>query len=101
MYFKQFKVTCLDCKESDVLEIDNQNHVVGNTERKLGTNFLSYRWRPDLIWGFMCKCGNDNRVSPQEADQQGVIFDGDPLSIEKIAESLKIPDEKQFNIKQL
>lgn len=96
MQFKRFKVTCLSCEQSDILEIDNQNHVVGNTEKKLATNFLSFRWRPDMIWGFMCKCGNDNRVSPQEADGQGTIFDGDPMSIQRIADSLKIPDEKQF-----
>lgn len=98
MQFKHYKCTCLACGESDILEIDNSNHVVGNTERKLGTNFLSYRWRPDMIWGFMCKCGNDNRVSPQEADGQGTVFDGDPISIQKIADSLKIPDIKQFRL---
>jgi hypothetical protein len=93
---RSYRVTCLECEESDVLQIDDLNHVVGETEKKLITNFLSYRWRPDQQWGFMCKCGNDNRLAPQEADDFDKLVAGDPITVKKIAASLLIPDEKQF-----
>lgn len=95
---KHYRVTCLDCNKSDVLEIDDQAHFVGNTDKKLLTNFLSYRWRPDLKWGYLCKCGNDNRLAPQEESDFDKLVDGDPITVQKIADSLKIPDEKQFRM---
>lgn len=97
---KKYKVTCLECEESDLLFVDDTNHQVGETERKLNTNFLSFRWRPDLQWGFECKCGNDNRLAAKEADDFDNLVGGDPLSVEKIAASLLIPDEKQFEMKE-
>lgn len=97
---RKYQVTCLDCGESDILEIDDLNHVVGDTDKKLLTNFLSYRWRPDIKWGFLCTCGNDNRLAPQEAEDFDKIVAGDPESIKKIAASLLIPDEKQFSMEQ-
>lgn len=98
---KKFQVTCLDCGESDILVIDDVNHVVGDTDRKLLTNFLSYRWRPDLKWGYLCKCGNDNRLAPQEADEFDKVVQGDPVTVKKIAASLLIPDEKQFSMRTI
>lgn len=95
---ENYRVVCLQCREEDVLTIDNQNHRVGITERKLNTNFLSFRWRPDMVWGFMCKCGNDNRLAPEEADDFDNLVAGDPISLKKIADSLKIPDSKQFKM---
>lgn len=93
---RKYKVTCLKCKQSDVLNIDDQNHIVGETERKLNTNFLTYRWRGDMTWGFQCVCGNDNRLAAQEEDEFDNLVAGDPLTVQKIADSLKIPDSKQF-----
>lgn len=95
---KRYKVTCLDCGESDILDIDEENHTVGETFRKLITNFRSYRWRPDMKWGFQCQCGNDNRLAPQEEGDFDKLVAGDPITIQKIADSLKIPDEIQFKI---
>lgn len=96
----RFKVTCLKCKQSDVLNIDNRNHFVGETEKKLVTNFLSYRWRPDLKWGYLCTCGNDNRLAPQEENDFDKLVAGDPITVQKIADSLKIPDEEQFTMEK-
>ncbi len=95
---RKYRVTCLNCEESDVLVIDQDNHFVGETDRKLLTNFLSFRWRPDIKWGFLCKCGNDNRLAPQEADEFDKVVQGDPITVQKIADSLLIPDEKQFRM---
>lgn len=98
MNFTAYKVTCLDCGEDDLLIIDSDRHVVGETEKKLLTNFLSFRWRPDLRWGFLCKCGNDNRLAPEEQNDFDKLVVGDPMSVKRIADSLKIPDEKQFRM---
>lgn len=51
-----------------------------------------------MVWGFMCKCGNDNRLAPEEADDFDNLVAGDPISLKKIADSLKIPDSKQFKM---
>lgn len=101
MNIRRYKVTCLECNESDILKIDDDNHVVGDTDKKLLTNFLSYRWRPDIKWGFLCKCGNDNRLAPMEANEFDKLVDGDKTTVEKIAASLLIPDEKQFEVSSL
>lgn len=98
---QRYRVTCLDCGESDEIQVDNMNHQVGDTERKLLTNFLSFRWRKDFKWGFLCKCGNDNRLASQESEDFDKLVAGDPISVKKIAESLKIPDEKQFKMRKI
>lgn len=90
------KVTCLECGESDILTFDNRMHIVADYEKKIKTPFLSFRWRPDLKWGYFCKCGNDNRLASQEEADFEKLVDGDPLSLERISSMLKIPDNKQF-----
>lgn len=95
----KYKVTCLNCGESDILAIDDMNHFVGDTEKKLSTNFKSYRWRGDMKWGFQCFCGNDNRLAKEEEPDFEKLVDGDPITVQKIADSLKIPDEKQFEMR--
>ena len=95
---RKYKVTCLECNESDILVIDELNHFVGDTERKLNTNFKTYRWRGDLKWGFECFCGNDNRVAPQEESEFDNLVAGDEITVKRIADSLKIPDELQFKM---
>lgn len=93
---RKYKVTCLNCKRSDVLTIDESNHQVWDYAGKLMTNFLSARFRKDGQWGFECVCGNDNRLSSAEAKDFDTLVAGDPLSIKRIADSLKLDDSKQF-----
>lgn len=95
----KFIVTCLNCGEFDILTIDNQEHAVVDYEKKMQTPFRSFRWRPDLTWGFFCKCNNDNRLAPQEKDDIDKLVQGDPFSVDRIIKSLDIPDEKQFSVK--
>lgn len=95
---KQLKVTCLSCKKSDTITIDERSHTVWDYGKKLLTNFLSARWRSDLQWGFECVCGNDNRLAKAEKKDFDTLVQGDPMSIKRIADSLKIPDEKQFTM---
>lgn len=97
----RYKVTCLECGESDILVIDEVQHQVVDYEGKMNTNFQSFRWRPDSQWGYFCVCGNDNRLAPSEANDFDKLVRGDAISIKKIAASLLIPDEKQFNSEQI
>lgn len=98
MSLKRYKVTCLECNKSDVLSVDDIRHQVLDYEGKMLTNFRSFRWRGDFQWGFFCECGNDNRLAPSEAEQFDKLVKGDPVSLKQIAESLLIPDEKQFKM---
>lgn len=95
---QKYEVTCLSCGESDILTIDDKEHSVVGSLKIMLTNFLSYRWRPDMKWGFMCLCGNDNRLAPQEEKDFDKLVAGDPLSVKRLADSLKIPDETQFTM---
>lgn len=95
---KRYEVTCLDCGESDVLTINEINHVVEITEKIMKTPFRSFRWRADHSWGFMCECGNDNRLSKAEEKDFDKLVAGDPISLKNIAASLNIPDDVQFRM---
>lgn len=95
---KRYKVTCLECGDSDTLQIDDLNYRVGDTEKGFKTNFLAFRRRPDNVWGFECRCGNDNRLAPQESGDFDKLVQGDTMSVKWIAASLLIPDTKQFKM---
>lgn len=86
----------MNCKESDVHTFDNENHKVLHSEKIMQTPTLSFRFRGDGKWGFLCKCGNDNRLAISEKDDFDKLVGGDPLSIQRVKDSLKIPDNKQF-----
>ena len=93
---KRYEVTCLKCKQSDILLIEDDSHAIINYGKGAGTNLLAGRWRKDNQWGFECICGNDNRVSKQEEQfLTELVTQG---SIEDIKASLKIDDNKQFTM---
>lgn len=95
---KRYLVTCLNCGESDSVAIDDTNHRVMEYEKQANTNLLAMRWRRDLQWGIQCKCGNDNRLAALEKNDVNNLVQGDPISIQKIVDSLSIPDDKQFRL---
>lgn len=93
---KRYEVTCLKCKQSDILLIEDDSHAIINYAKGASTNLLAGRWRKDNQWGFECLCGNDNRVSKQEeAFLTELVTQG---SIEDIKASLEIDDKKQFTM---
>lgn len=82
---EQFKVTCLQCKESDnVLIIKGQVQF----EKMMATNFLAARFRKDGQWGFECICGNDTRLCKEEADDFERLVYGTPMSLKKLKRAL-------------
>lgn len=95
----RYKVTCLECNKSDIITIDESQQRVVDYDGKFDTPFNAFRWRPDLKWGFECKCGNNNQLAPQEKDDMSKLVQGDPISLKRIAESLLIPDDKQFEMR--
>lgn len=96
MNTRNYKVTCLACGQSEVFKVDDANHVFLEGTKKIRTLFKSFRWRGDQQWGFACFCGNDNRIAATEEDDFHNLVDGDPITVQKIADSMKIPDVKQF-----
>lgn len=98
MQKKRYRVTCLKCGKSDILTIEEANHLILDFAKQMLTNILAGRWRRDLQWGFECTCGNDNRLAAVEKDEFENLVQGDAISIEKIARSLQIPDKSQFKM---
>ncbi len=95
---KKYLVTCLSCKQSDVITVIEPDHIITEFKKMMGTNLLAGRWRRDLSWGFECICGNDNRLSLAEKKDMDILVKGTKQAIKKIADSLKIPDETQFKM---
>lgn len=95
---RKLKVSCLKCKQFDVLTIDEERHVVMLTEMLMNCPFRSFRWRGDENWGFLCSCGNDSRLSREEKPHFKNLVAGTTDGIAKVAESLKIRDELKFRI---
>lgn len=97
-----YKVTCLKCKEDDRLIIDDASHQVISFGKQAGTNLLSARFRGDRKFGFECICGNDNRVASSESDKiDQLVTQGGELAKQKIKDSLKISDNKQFVMEKI
>ena len=94
----KYKITCLDCGESDIHTIDELNHRLITSEKKILTPLLTIRWRGDNSWGYQCICGNDNRLAASEMNEFEFLVAGDPISVKKIKDSVKRPDNKQFKM---
>ena len=94
MSFKTYKVTCKSCEGSDNLKITTENQVMYTNH----TPIISARFRPDMQWGFECSCGNDSRLAIEEKDQIGILVQGAPLTLSKIAKSLAAKNELRFNM---
>lgn len=97
----RYRITCLQCQESDIHTIDESSHQVLHSEKILLTPILSFRFRGDNQWGFRCKCGNDNRLAASELKDFDKLVGGDPISVQQIKDSLKIPDGSQFKMERV
>ncbi len=95
MDVKKYKVTCLSCLKSSLLNIvaNSQVNYIDHTP------IIACRMRGDMKWGFECICGNDSRLARQEQDQASTLLCGSNKSvIKKVVDSLKIKDELKFKM---
>lgn len=97
MNTQKFTVTCLNCKQSDTVDIDNANHRVFEYGKGVNTNITSARWRKDNSWGFECICGNYDLLAEEEKADFEKLVNGSPLRLAQIAEILK-EHTKRFNL---
>lgn len=97
---KRYEVTCLKCKQSDILLIDDNSHAIINYGKGASTNLLAGRWRKDERWGWECSCSNDSRIGKQEeAYIKELVTSGNKQAINDIIKGLNIKDEKKFSMK--
>ena len=94
----KYKITCLECNESDIHTIDEVNHLLTFSEKVLKTNIIGTRWRKNNTMGYHCKCGNWNLLCQEEEKDFDRFVTGDPITLKKFLESLLIPDNKQFRM---
>lgn len=96
---EKYRVTCRNCKGSDIIRFVNQ----GNQTHVFYTNhvpIIAARYRPDLKWGFECgNCGNDSRLAYEERNNLKVLVRGASESaLEAIAKNLKRKNEDNFSM---
>lgn len=91
MKVKEYKVTCLKCKGSNILPIDDGRHVMWKNADRI----ISARFRLDNQWGFQCVCGNNSLLTKQEDDYIENKQTPDPKQINDIIKNL-IPDNRKL-----
>lgn len=93
MEAKKYRVTCLNCKHSSLLNIVNEQQVIYIDHLPI----ISARLRGDLKWGWECICGNDSRLAREEAPQAEMLVAGSSAEIIKqVIGSLEYEDKSKF-----
>ena len=91
---ENFKITCLNCKGESRIRILNDKDVLYIDQIPI----IACRFRGDLKWGFECQCGNDSRLAKEELKDIDTLVQGGEHSIERLARSLKVKDERKFKM---
>jgi hypothetical protein len=95
MESKRYRITCLKCKKSSLINIVDGQDVVYVDH----TPIIACRLRGDLKWGFECMCGNDSRLCVEEKKDANILIQGSSEGIiKKVVDSLKIKDELKFRM---
>lgn len=84
--------------EKDVITIDEVNHRVMLQDKLAKTPFLSFRWRPDMRWGFECKCSNYTLLAEGEREGWRDLVLADPVTLKKLAKILSKPVTETFEM---
>lgn len=92
MRVKEYKITCLKCKNFDIVPIDEASRSIlwKNNQR-----IVSGRFRLDNQWGWQCLCGNNSILTKQESDEIDDKVNPDPIQIERVIKNL-IPDNRKL-----
>lgn len=89
----KYKITCKNCKQSDLIEIDKDTVILWNKNKN--TYIISGRKRLDMQWGWQCLCGANDLLSKQEAREITDKTNPDPQEINQILKNLK-PQKPKF-----
>jgi len=88
---KEYKVTCLKCKGSNIVPIaDDRSVMWKNCDR-----IISARYRLDNQWGFECICSNNSLLTEQEDRYIDDKQSPDPKQINEVIKNL-IPDNRKL-----
>lgn len=91
MKVKEYRVTCLKCKNYNIVPIGDDRSVMWkNCDR-----IISARYRLDGQWGWQCVCGNNNLLTEQEDRYIEDKQSPDPKQINEIIKNL-IPDNRKL-----
>lgn len=92
MSVKEYKITCLKCKNFNVVPIDEKNRRI---MWKGADRIVSGRFRLDNQWGWQCLCGNNSLLTQQEMREIKDKVNPDPIQIEQVIKNL-IPDNRKL-----
>jgi hypothetical protein len=87
----KYKVTCKNCKQSDVIHIEKDSNILWDKN----TYIISGRKRLDMNWGWQCLCGANDLLSKQEAREITDKTNPDPQEINQIIKNLE-PEASRF-----
>lgn len=91
MNVKEYKVTCLKCKNFNIVPIADDRNVMWKTADRI----ISARYRLDGQWGFQCICGQNSLLTEQEDKYIENKQTPDPKQINEIIKNL-IPDNRKL-----
>lgn len=88
---KEYKVTCLKCKQFNIVPIADDRSVMWKNADRI----ISARYRLDNQWGFQCICGNNSLLTKQEDEYIEDKQSPDPKQISDVIKNL-IPDNRKL-----
>lgn len=97
MNVKEYKVTCLKCKNFNIVPIADDRNVMWKTADRI----ISARFRLDGQWGWQCICGNNNLLTEQEDRYIENKQCPDPKQINQIIKNLMPDNRKLFEMRSL
>lgn len=97
MNSQKYAVTCLQCKQTALISVLGDTQVMYIDHLPI----IACRLRPDMKWGFECRCGNDTRLAPQEKPQADMLVAGaTPGVVERIVASATEKPELKFKMEK-
>lgn len=105
MDFKKYKIVCLNCGGSNEAIITeprpNEFSVDLNTDHKRNPDrifIISARYR-NMGYGWECICGATSILAREELPEiRNIVTGGGEEAIAKLADSLKLADDKKFKM---
>ncbi len=97
MDVKRYRITCLVCKDSSIINIVDGKQVMYVDHVPI----ISCRFRGDLKWGFQCQCGNDSRLAQEELKDIDMLIQTSDENykrtiIDRLTKSLRVKDSDKF-----